>query len=67
MGNIGLGIGFIIVGLVGGFGVGFGMLAPIVQTGQFTEMIGKTIASIVCILAAIALVIGGILKLAGVW
>jgi hypothetical protein len=67
MGNTILGIGFIIVGLVGGLGVAFGWLSPIVQNQWVTEKIGQTIAAVICIIAAVALVIVGILKLAGVW
>jgi hypothetical protein len=62
-----LGIGFIIIGVVGGLGVIFGLLAPVVQNNQVTEQIGKTVASVICIIAAVALIIGGVLKLAGVW
>lgn len=61
------GIGLIIIGVAGGLGVAFGWLAPIVQTSQLTEKIGQTAAAIICILGAVALVIAGILKLAGVW
>ena len=61
------GVGLIIIGLAGGLGVGFGLLAPIVQNDKVTEAIGQTAAYIICIIAAVGLVIAGILKLAGVW
>lgn len=61
-----LGIGFIIVGLVGGLGVAFGWLAPIVQSNQVTALIGQTAAAVICIIVAVALVIVGILIAAGV-
>ncbi|MGI9056420.1 MAG: hypothetical protein ACR2F2_11530 [Pyrinomonadaceae bacterium] len=61
------GVGLIIIGLAGGLGVGFGLLSPIVQNGKVTEVIGQTAAYIICIIAAVGLVIAGILKLAGVW
>ena len=61
------GVGLIIIGLAGGLGVGFGLLRPIVQNDQITNLIGQTAAYIICIIAAVGLVIAGILKLAGVW
>lgn len=67
MGSVILGIGFIVVGLAGGLGVAFGWLAPMVQTAQLTEKIGQVAAAVICIIAAVALIIAGILKLAGVW
>lgn len=67
MGDTIFGIGLIIIGVVGGLGVGFGLLAPVVQNPTVTGAIGKKAAAIICIIAAVALVILGILKLAKVW
>jgi hypothetical protein len=67
MGNTIFGIGLIIIGLAGGLGVAFGWLAPIVQNQQVTGAIGQKAAAIICIIAAVALVIAGVLKLAGIW
>jgi phage shock protein PspC (stress-responsive transcriptional regulator) len=61
------GIGLIVIGVLGGLGVYFGLLAPVVQTPQVTDATGRKAAGIICILAAVALIIAGILKLAGVW
>ncbi len=61
-----LGIGFIIVGVVGGLGVGLGWLRPIVQNEQVTQLIGSTVAAVICIIVAVALVVIGSLMLAGV-
>lgn len=66
MGTI-FGIGLILIGGLGGFGVGFGLLSPIVQNDKVTESIGQTAAYLICIIAVVGLVIAGILKLAGVW
>ncbi|HLM03456.1 MAG TPA: hypothetical protein VK400_20550 [Pyrinomonadaceae bacterium] len=61
------GIGLIVIGLLGGLGVYFGLLAPQVQTAEVTGAIGRKAAGIICIVAAVAMIIAGILKLAGVW
>jgi hypothetical protein len=61
------GIGLIVIGLIGGLGVWFGLLGPVVQNPTVTGAIGKKAAGIICIIAAIAMIIAGILKIAGVW
>ncbi|HEY0050186.1 MAG TPA: hypothetical protein VGB68_12905 [Pyrinomonadaceae bacterium] len=61
------GIGLIVLGVLGGLGVYFGLLAPVVQTPEVTGAIGKKAAGIICLIAAVALIIAGALKLAGIW
>ena len=60
-------IGLIVIGVIGLLGVIIGFLNPIVQNEWVTNLIGKTAATVICVIGAIACILGGVLKLAGVF